>query len=56
MSVLLGHTEPGLTGSLPAQLPGQLLPEGPVLLLPVLSMDNCLYKNDHASKFSCIAS
>ena len=31
MFVLLGHTEPGLAGSLPAQLPGQPLPVGPVL-------------------------
>ena len=53
MSVLLGHTEPGLAGSLPAQLPGQLLSLGPVLLLPVLSLDN---KNYHASKLSFISS
>ena len=39
MSVLLGHTEPGLAGSLPEQLPGQLLPVGPVFLLSVLSWD-----------------
>ena len=52
MSVILDHTEPGLAGSLHAQLPGQLLPVGPVLLLPVLSLDNFLYKNYHASKLS----
>ena len=56
MSVFLGHTEPGLAGSLPAQLPGQLLPVGPVFLLPVLSLDNFIYKNDYASKLSFIAS
>ena len=38
MSVLLGHTEPGLAGSLPAQLPGQPLNIGLVLLLPVLPL------------------
>ena len=38
MSVLLDHTEPDLAGSLPAQLPGQLLPVGPVLLLPVVHL------------------
>ena len=53
MSVLLGHTDPGLDSLLPAQLPGQLLPVGPVLLIPVLSLDN---KNYHASKLSFIAS
>ena len=36
--MLLGHTEPGLAGSLPTQLPGHPLPVGPVLLLPVLPL------------------
>ena len=51
--MLLSHTEPGLAGSLPAELPGQLLPVEPVLLIPVLPLDTKKY---HASKLSFIAS
>ena len=47
----------GLADSLPAQLPGQLLPVGPVLLLPVLPLAVFLLKKSyHTSKLTFIAS
>ena len=48
--------EPGLAGSLPAQLPGQPLPVGPVLLFPVLPLSIFLKKCYQTSKLSFIAS
>ena len=53
--MLLGHIEPGLAGSLSAELPGLLLPVGRLLLVPVLPLGTFLYKTYHASNLSFIA-
>ena len=53
--MLIGHTEPGLAGSLPTQLPGQPLPVGHVLLLSVRPLA-IFFKSYHAIKLSFIAS